>query len=55
MYLAINLIRVDERTGEVFLLAGEETEILFPMVAGGIYESTKFCSNDSQGTKSLYS
>jgi hypothetical protein len=31
MYLAINLIRVDERTGEVFLLAGEETEILiFP-------------------------
>lgn len=27
MYLPINIIRIDERTEEVFLLAGEETAI----------------------------
>ncbi|MGF1478824.1 MAG: hypothetical protein ACFB4I_04970 [Cyanophyceae cyanobacterium] len=31
MYLPINLVRVDERTDEVFFLAGEETEsLIFP-------------------------
>jgi hypothetical protein len=28
MYLPVNIIRVDERTGEVFFLAGEQTAIL---------------------------
>jgi hypothetical protein len=28
MYLPIYLIRLDERTKDIFLLAGEETEIL---------------------------
>ena len=28
MFLPIYLIRVDERTGDLFFLAGEETEIL---------------------------
>lgn len=28
MYLPIFLVRLDERTGNVFLLAGEETEIV---------------------------
>ncbi|MBD2776572.1 DUF6888 family protein [Iningainema tapete] len=31
MYLPIYLVRLDERTGEVYFLAGEETEItIFP-------------------------
>uniref|UniRef100_UPI0035A1B006 DUF6888 family protein n=1 Tax=Hassallia byssoidea TaxID=482630 RepID=UPI0035A1B006 len=28
MYLPVYIIRIDERTGEVFFLAGEETAIL---------------------------
>jgi hypothetical protein len=28
MYLPIYLIRLDERTGNIFILAGEETEII---------------------------
>ncbi|WP_419183632.1 DUF6888 family protein [Scytonema hofmannii] len=28
MYLPVNVVRVDERTGQVFFLAGEETAIL---------------------------
>lgn len=31
MYISINLVRLDKRTGNVFLLAGEENEIeIFP-------------------------
>ncbi|WP_373872962.1 DUF6888 family protein [Microseira wollei] len=30
MYLPIFIIRLDERTGDMFFLAGEETEIIIP-------------------------
>jgi hypothetical protein len=30
MYLPIFIVRLDERTGDVFFLAGEETEIIIP-------------------------
>ena len=30
MYLPVYIIRIDERTNNVFFLAGEETEIIIP-------------------------
>ncbi len=31
MFLAIDLVRLDHRTGEIYVLAGEDTEILIPL------------------------
>ncbi len=28
MYLPVNIVRIDERTGNIFFLAGEEQEII---------------------------
>jgi hypothetical protein len=43
MYLPIFIIRIDERTEEIFFLAGEETAILiFVMACGDSYDKTRF-------------
>jgi hypothetical protein len=31
MFLAVDLVRLDDRTGEIYVLAGEDTEILIPL------------------------
>jgi hypothetical protein len=31
MFLDINLVRLDDRTGEIYVLAGEAIEVLIPL------------------------
>jgi hypothetical protein len=38
-YLVIHIIRLDERTGEIYILAGQETEILISRNGQWRYES----------------
>jgi hypothetical protein len=38
-YLVIHVIRLDERTGEIYILAGQETEILIFRNGEWRYES----------------
>jgi hypothetical protein len=38
-YVSIHIVRLDERTGEIYILAGQETEIMISRKGEWRYES----------------